>query len=302
MKRHAIALGAAVLFGITCAWIVALRILPRPVEAHWVDGMYKRKELAAARIVGPKVVLIGGSGTHYSYLARVVASQSGLAVVNLGTHAGLGGEYILRRAMKSLNAGDTAVLMLEYQLLYPTPPSSLLSMFVMTSDQGYLLASPSRDIPQLLFGYSPVDILRQTSVAILPQPSPLNKPESVTSSGDESVNVPANKQPYMAATVHSLPAFWLGPPDPDAPPAYLVEFAEWAKQHHVRLLQAWPTTTFRPEYLTARYAPFFKQYAETFQHLGFRTVGGPDTYFPGSVSSRAKVVHPAGAVEFEVVW
>lgn len=279
MKRSIIALGVAVILGLTGVWFGLIRMLPGPVEARWIEGMYQRKEMAAASIVGPKVVLIGGSGTHYSYLAGVLAAQTGLAVVNLGTHAGLGGEYLLHRAHASLKSGDTAILALEYQLLFQTPPSSLLSMFVMTNDQSYLLVSSIRDVPKLLFGYPPVQVLRQTSVALLPHASPLNRPESVTTTGDESANVPSNKQPYMAAFVHSFPSLSLALPNPYAPPAYLRKFVEWAKNNNIRLLQAWPTTTFREEYVTSRYLPLFEKYAETFHRLGVKTLGEPSTYF-----------------------
>lgn len=280
MIGNVIALGAAILVGLTGLWIAALQKVPVPVEARWIDGMYKRKEEAAANTRGPKVVLIGGSGTHYTLRAQLIAEQSGLAVVNLGTHAGLGGEYILFRARHSLKRGDTAVLALEHQLLRPSSPSSLLSMFVMTTDPRYVIAAPNRDVPQLLFGYSPVQMVRQTSVAILPHVSPLNRGDSVTSFGDESANTPENRQPAMVAIVNSLPPFPLTKSSVlDAPPKYLLEFVEWAKQNNIRLLQAWPTTTFRPIYLTPRYRQYFEQYAETFHRLGIKTLGSPPSYF-----------------------
>jgi hypothetical protein len=277
MWRKAIAPGA--MLGLAALWLLALQVLPRPVESSWIEGIYRKKEMAAARISGPKAVLIGGSGTHYSYSARLLSEATGLAVVNLGTHAGLGGEYLLHRARRSLKPGDTAVVALEHQLIYRVKPSSVLTTFVLTSDPGYLPDAPIRDLPALLFGYPPVQVIRQAAATSVPPNSPLYRAETVTAFGDESVNVPANKLPYMAETVRSLPALSVMPTEPDVPPDFLVEFAAWARQNNIRLLQAWPATTFRPVYHTASYRAYFDNYAEIYRRLGFQVLGNPLDYF-----------------------
>lgn len=262
-------------------WLLVLQVVPRPViEGHWIAGIYSKKEAAAAKIQGPKAVLIGGSATHYSYSARVVSEATGLSVVNLGTHAGLGAEYLLHRARRSLKPGDTAIVALEHGLIHQAPPSSVLAMFIPAGDPGYLLSAPLRDLPALLFGYPPSQVIRQVAAASLPWGSPLYRVETVNAWGDETVNTPAIKQPYMLEAVHSLPDIGdaMDPANPDAPPTSLVEFADWAKQNNIRLLQAWPVTTFRPAYLTPRYVPFFERYAETFRRLGFETLGNPANY------------------------
>lgn len=279
MKGRAIISFAVLLPALVGLWLLALQSMPRPVESSWIDGIYKKKEAAAASIHGPKTVIIGGSGTHYSYSARVVAEKTGLSVVNLGTHAGLGAEYLLHRARASLKPGDTAVVALEHQLIYAVKPSSVLATYVLTSDPDYLLSAPRRDLPALLFGFPPVQAIRQAAATSVPHRSPLYRPETVTAQGDETANTPENKQPYMAATVHAIAAGAVAPPDPTRPPGFLVEFVAWAKQNNIRLLQAWPPTTFRPVYLTPYYAWYFEQYAETYRRLGFEVLGNPVNYF-----------------------
>jgi hypothetical protein len=279
MRSKAVALFAAFLLGLMGLWLIALQVLPRPVESRWIDGIYAKKEAVAAGIAGPKVVIIGGSGTHYSYSARVVSEATGLKAVNLGTHAGLGAEYILHRARASLKPGDTAVIALEHQLVHRTKPSSVLAAFVLTSDPGYLLCgAPVSQVLSLVFGYPPVEVVRQAAARSVPHRSPLYRPETVDAWGDETANSPANKLPYMAATVRSLPAVAVKAPDPGSPPEFLVEFADWAKQNKVRLLQAWPATTFRPVYLTPHYGAYFGQFAETYRRLGFTVLGNPTDY------------------------
>ncbi|RYF28942.1 MAG: hypothetical protein EOO23_07210 [Comamonadaceae bacterium] len=258
----------AAFVGLTVLWLLALMVLPRPVESNWIAGIYVKKEAAASSVQGPKMVIVGGSGSHFSYSARIVGEMTGLSVVNLATHAGLGGEYILHRARESLKAGDTAILALEEQLLFPGKPSSVLATFVLTNDPGYLMSAPIMDVPWLLFGYAPVDVLRQAAATSVPPTSPLYHVETVTMLGDESINTPGNKLPYMLQIVRSLPAISLPAPDPSRPPEYLVSFVAWAKAHNIRLIQAWPATTYRAVYMTAAYDGHFNRYEQTYERLG----------------------------------
>ncbi|MET3442070.1 hypothetical protein ABIC94_002851 [Variovorax paradoxus] len=279
MRLRPFLLGAAVFFCMMALWVAALQLFPRPIEASWIEGIYEKKEAAASRIEGPKLVIIGGSGTHYSYSAEELSRLTGFQVVNLGTHAGLGGDYILHRARASLKSGDVAVLALEHQLVYRSRPSTVLSTFVLTSDPRYLLSAPLQNIPALLFGYPPVQVIRQAAARSIPYNSPLYRPETVTASGDESANMVANKLPYMAATVSALPALNLRlTPNPHVPAPFLLAFARWARKHQVGVVQAWPATTFRSAYLTPNYEAYFERYAQTYRNAGFLVVGRPERY------------------------
>lgn len=273
MRLRLITIFMIVFLGLNGLWYLALKVLPRPVESNWIAGLYKVKEAAAAKIHGSKLVLVGGSGSHFSYSARLIGEMTGFSVVNLATHAGLGGEYILHRARASLKSGDVAILALEQQLLYPVKPSTVLATFVLTNDPGYIFAAPLGSIPWLLFGYSPVQVFRQAAATSMPATSPLYRVETVTAKGDESVNTPANKLPYMFETVHSLAPISIPPLDPDKPPRYLAEFVEWAKQNNVRVLQAWPATTYRPVYETPAYEKYFSEWEETYRRLGIELLG-----------------------------
>ena len=269
----------ALVFGLIALWLVVLQFLPRPVEANWIKGIYRKKELAAQSIAGPKALIIGGSGSHFSYSAGLISEITGLPVVNLATHGGLGGEYLLRRARRSLKPGDTAILALEYQLIVWSKPSALLATYVATNDRRYLVSAPLRDLPALIFGYSPVQIVREAAATVIPWRSPLYRVEAVTSFGDESANTPENKQPYMADTVRAHPGLSAIRIDPTKPGSYLVEFAEWAKKNDIRLLQAWPVTTFRPKYLTPEFASYFDRFVVMYRRLGFEVLGKPESFF-----------------------
>jgi len=259
-------------------WVAVLHVAPQPVEARWIDGIYRVKEANTAKTTGPKVVIIGGSGTHYSYAARVISDETGLNVVNLGSHAGLGGAYILRRAELSLHAGDTAIVALEHQLAFDTPPSSVLASYVMTADTSYILHANLRHIPSLLFGYSPADMVRQFAANALPWGSPLYRPDSVDQWGDETSNTPENRMPHMVAAVANSGPIGAAIGNPENPPKFIVDFATWAKANNVRLIQAWPVTTNRDAYSTPYYRAYFARYSEIFSRLGFAVAGDQSRY------------------------
>src|SRR5262245_38814378 len=96
------------------AWMgVSRQVGQFSISAVWVSGLYERKEAAARRTRDAKIVLVGGSATHYGFSARELQLLTGIPAVNLGTHGGLGMEYLLYRARRSIRRGDIAVLAIE---------------------------------------------------------------------------------------------------------------------------------------------------------------------------------------------
>lgn len=57
---------------------------------------------------------MAGSNALFGISAQTISQKTGIHSINLGLHAGLGGEYILRRAEKIIKKGDIILLPLEY--------------------------------------------------------------------------------------------------------------------------------------------------------------------------------------------
>lgn len=72
----------------------------------------------ANAVSGPKLLLVGGSGTLFGINAKEIQSATGLHTVNLGTHASLGIPFILQFTKELAKPGDTVLLIFEYEL-YP---------------------------------------------------------------------------------------------------------------------------------------------------------------------------------------
>ncbi len=271
-------LGIAVVttVGLTAAFLLVMPLLPRPPEVAWIVGIYERKTEAARAIPGPKLVLIGGSATHFSYSAKIVSDIVGRPVVNFGVHAGLGGDYLLYRARQVLRPGDTAIIGLEHALHFDQPaPTWQLAAVVVTSDHRYLLSAPRRELPNLVFGYSPAQILRQEAAADLP-PGHLYNSKTVDGFGDETANTLANKLPFMKTFV--LQAGPLSPQPIPKLPAYIVDFIKWAKANDVVVIHSWPPTVFYDTYKQPFYHTYFDGMKKLYESQGVKTIGEAENY------------------------
>lgn len=92
------------------------------------------KEQRLASIVSPKVVLVGGSNWAFGIDSKQISKTVNMPVVNLGIHAGLGLDFMLKEAHENIKKGDIVFLSTEYflkrrgeiklhALLYDTNPN-----------------------------------------------------------------------------------------------------------------------------------------------------------------------------------
>lgn len=92
----------------------------------WRDTVRNKERLVqqSENLPPPRLLAIGGSGVFYGIEASLLSERLGFPCYNLGTHAGFGLEYHIRRAKRLLRAGDIALLAAEYHSYY-TPESKL---------------------------------------------------------------------------------------------------------------------------------------------------------------------------------
>jgi hypothetical protein len=90
-------------------------------EYKWVTAIYNKKIAIAAKVTAPtRVLLVGGSGTHFGISAQQIEQQLGVPVINLGLHAGLGLDAILGAATTQIRRGDVILFAPEYAFLSTT--------------------------------------------------------------------------------------------------------------------------------------------------------------------------------------
>lgn len=87
-------------------------------EVQWIKSIYQEKLERIAQVQVPKrVLVIGGSGTHFGIDALLIEQELGIPVLNLGLHAGLGLNAILASLEGEIGEGDVVLLIPEYGLL-----------------------------------------------------------------------------------------------------------------------------------------------------------------------------------------
>lgn len=112
----------------------------------WIDKQARLRSLPP-----PRLILVGGSSWAFGVLSPRLERALGLPVVNLGLHAGLGREFMLREGEAAARPGDVLVASLEYPLLLPAdaPDVSMLLDLATRAPQAARFIAP-RQIPLVL--------------------------------------------------------------------------------------------------------------------------------------------------------
>lgn len=109
----------------------------------WVDLMFSKKEKMAldAPLDRQRILIVSGSNGLFGLSAKTISQETRVKTINLASHAGLGGEYILSRSEKLIRKGDIILLPLEYNF-YSSPGISndfkeetTLSRFMISYDR-----------------------------------------------------------------------------------------------------------------------------------------------------------------------
>lgn len=74
------------------------------------------KHQRCREVAGPAIFLVGGSNLAFGIDSDSLGRETGLPVVNLGLHAGLGLDFMLREALDVTRKGDIVILSTEYFL------------------------------------------------------------------------------------------------------------------------------------------------------------------------------------------
>lgn len=87
-------------------------------ELSWLRMMYEQKMAMAAQVKAPKrLLIIGGSGAHYTVDAERMQQELGIPVLNLGLDGPVGLDVILPSVSGAIRSGDIVLLIPEYMLL-----------------------------------------------------------------------------------------------------------------------------------------------------------------------------------------
>lgn len=87
-------------------------------ELSWLRRMYNAKVANSAEInASSRLIIIGGSGAHFTINSPMIEEGIGIPVLNLGLDGPVGLNLILSSAIDKVKAGDIVLLIPEYMLL-----------------------------------------------------------------------------------------------------------------------------------------------------------------------------------------
>lgn len=263
-----------------------------PTESsRWTYESYRKKNAYAADVSlqGRKLVLIAGSSGLFGVNMQTIEAQTGTPAVNFGVHAGLRLPYMLEQARKVLQAGDIAIIAVEYELFMPEPiPNEVLVDYVFARDPAYLSRQDLLDRIRF-FGAISAKRLQEGWAAKQQPPAALPSGyQSVTlnRNGDETKKVLDPNQPGLlanhAAALKEVPAWsaMLKGIPADSPRWSLFrEFVEWCHERRIRVLVTYPGLAYFTAYETPLAQATLRQMAEYYQTLGVPVLGAPRDFF-----------------------
>lgn len=108
----------------------------------WLELIFLEKEnITLEASTERRILIISGSSGLFGISAKEISRQTGIKAINLSSHAGLGGEYILTRSKPFIREDDIVLLSLEYAFYMSSGISndfekgSVASRFITTYDR-----------------------------------------------------------------------------------------------------------------------------------------------------------------------
>ncbi|VEP11728.1 conserved hypothetical protein [Hyella patelloides LEGE 07179] len=87
-------------------------------ELSWLRRMYFQKIAIAESVTEtPRLLIVGGSGAHYTIDSDLIEQELGIPVINLGLDGPIGLDVILPSVIDRVKPGDIVLLIPEYLLL-----------------------------------------------------------------------------------------------------------------------------------------------------------------------------------------
>jgi hypothetical protein len=260
---------------VTALMVIALLpwigVAKATAEIAWTASLYAEKTRIAHSVTRPRILAVGGSGTLFSFDAQKVQQRLGRPVINFGTHAGLGLDYILERAAREVRPGDTIFLAPEYELLLQT--TSLNEYAIqMTAfyDRAHLSHVPWRAWGSYLLGYGVLTSLSNGVRTMLGHPPPQRNDITLDPLGDARGNSVANSK--WEALRDAAPA--LRPIAPEMV-TRLRAFAAMAAKHQIKIIAIPPAVISTPGYTAPAFRAFQYRLMTLYAELGMSPLEDP---------------------------
>ena len=269
-------------------------------DASFIYFADKHKMKIADQTQGHRIVLLGGSGAFYSVRAKTLQSQFGIPVINNALHAGLGIDYLLYRARKSLRPGDTAILFLEYSHYLQPKTTWTLADYLLPHDIPYFATQPLERQIDLVRKLSPYEYGTRVYDAFSNRP--IDGKEILSrfnDRGDLIANLRTSQKNFQRVNLSKLtPMNKKNMRLRDENINSITNFILWCQKNGIVVIAGYPAFMDFPIYHSGEKERAFFQSVESYYHShGIATLGKPaDFMFPKSMFfDSAHHMHNEGA-------
>jgi hypothetical protein len=241
--------------------------------ASWIDGLYATRHHLADPIKKPKMLVVAGSSALFGVSAEMIQQTTQVPTINLGSHAGLGIDYLLHRAKEFAKPGDTILLAPEYELyMADYKRSNTLVGYVFAHDPGYILSNPKiifeLSLERLMYGIG-------VRLKLLPTIETSGYNNNLNENGDIVGNyeslIDAEKRAKLA-TVEPFPVK-LNVLENPAAFQKLSKFLNWCRNNEVKVIATWPNTLWFDAYSQPKYQRLFDDIQKFYQKSGVIIAG-----------------------------
>jgi hypothetical protein len=264
----------------------------------WVDLMFAYKEKIALNspLERQRILLVSGSNSLFGLSAKTISQQTGLPTINLGSHAGLGGAYILKRSEKLIRKGDIILLPLEYDFYSSSGISDdfkkgdILARFLISYDRNSLGSIPVTSIANFFFSnafsgdgkkeyvsYFHGQLAKKDILARLERQhlsSGCYSGYTFNDYGDETCNIGYDDAQVNLAVIKT--AMPRSMPEID-PGGYIRQFVQFATTKGAKILPFYPVSTHTDDYQDVAFEKSAQKIKKYWQDLGIE--------FPDSLKS-----------------
>jgi hypothetical protein len=241
--------------------------------ASWIDGLYATRHHLADPIKQPKILVVAGSSALFGVSAEMIQQTTQSPTINLGTHAGLGIDYLLHRAKEFAKPGDTILLAPEYELyMADYKRSNTLVGYVFAHDPGYILNNPKiifeLSLERLMYGIG-------VRLKFLPTIENSGYNNDLNENGDIIGNSESLIDAEKRAKLAAVEPFPVKSNVLENPAAFqkLGKFLIWCRNNQVKVVATWPNTIWFNAYSQPKYQRLFDDIQKFYQNAGVPIAG-----------------------------
>lgn len=170
------------------AWIFLFvsQLGGKTIGTQFVYHAYAKKEQQLTESTEKKLLVVGGSNVLFGLDSSLLTTHWNLPVYNYGSYAGLSASYMLDRAIRQAENGDTLLLALEYNHFRQghEPLSSTHLDFIASRDPKYFWTLGTLEKLEFIAKLSPRRLLEGMSDTQLVHRDPIYSLDRINARGD----------------------------------------------------------------------------------------------------------------------